>query len=163
MKLREFTGGAEDLFVFRGFTGRLVAKSPEKTAPGPERISYDQYLRFLGLWFSDVLGISLEAFRKQFATQSGRSGGASAAANAGVPAELWGHHGDRKSFESQRRYMKIDPTRLLSVSRAATGLLKGLAPGERIGDESAGVPPEVAEEGLPPAVAGVPDEAFTWL
>jgi hypothetical protein len=54
--LREFTGGSEDLFIFRGFNGRLVAKSPSKTAPGPERITYDQFLRFLCAWFSGVLG-----------------------------------------------------------------------------------------------------------
>jgi hypothetical protein len=130
--------------------------------PGPERITYDQYLRFLGLRFGGFLGILLESLRKQFATQSGRSGGASAESNAGVSAELWGQHGNSKSFELQRRYMKSDLTRLLSVSRAAMGLFKDPAPGERIVGESAGVPPGMAEEGLPPAVAGVPDVAFTW-
>ena len=64
LKLRRFTGGSADLHVFRGFNGRLVAKSSQKTVPGQERITYDQYLRFLGLWFSGVPGISLEAFRK---------------------------------------------------------------------------------------------------
>ncbi len=90
LQLRILTGKSEDLHVFRGFNGWLVAKSPEKTVPGPDRITDDQYLRFLGLWLSGVWGISLDAFRKQFATKSGRSGGASAASNAGVPAELWG-------------------------------------------------------------------------
>ncbi len=104
----------------------------------------------------------MDAFRKLFATQSGRSGGASAASNAGVPSELWGQHGDWKSFESQRRYKKSDPARLLSVLRAAMVLPKDLAPGARIVAESAGVPPGTAEEGIPPAVAGVPDGAFTW-
>ena len=92
-QLRAFTGGSEDLFVFRGFNGRVVAKNPGSTAPGPEKISYDQMLRFMSLWFSGVLGTSVALFRKQFATQSGRSGSASAAANAGVSAELWGQHG----------------------------------------------------------------------
>jgi hypothetical protein len=36
--------------------------------------------------------------------------------------------------------MKSDPTRLLSVSRAAMGTFKDPAPGERIVGESAGVP-----------------------
>ncbi len=58
--------------------------------------------------------------------------------------------------------MKSDPARLLAVSRAAMDLPKDLAPGERIVGESAGVPPGMAEEGLPPAVAGDPDGAFTW-
>ena len=56
-------------------------------------------------------------FIKQFATQSGRSGSASAAANAGVPAELWGHHGDWHSLAPQKVYMKSDKEFLLSVSR----------------------------------------------
>jgi hypothetical protein len=58
--------------------------------------------------------------------------------------------------------MKSDPTRLLSVSRADMGFSKEPAPGERIVGKSAGVPPGMAEEGLPPAVAGVPNGAFTW-
>ena len=93
-ELEIHTGGSEELYVFRGFNGKLVAKSPRTTAPGPSKITYDQYLRFLSLWFSGVMKITVQDFRKQFATQSGRSGGASAASNAGVPAELWGQHGD---------------------------------------------------------------------
>jgi integrase len=93
-RLRVYTGGAEELHVFRGFNGRLVNKSPGSTAPGQDKITYDQLLRYLSLWFSSVLGVSVEAFRKQFATQSGRSGGASAAANSDVSKELWGQHED---------------------------------------------------------------------
>ncbi len=68
LHLRAYTGGAEDLYVFRGFNGRLVAKNPGRTAPGPEKISYDQMLWFMSLWFSGVLGISLAMFKKQWAT-----------------------------------------------------------------------------------------------
>jgi len=93
-RFRIYTGGAEELYVFRGFNGRLVNKIPGSTAPEPTKITYDQLLRFLSLWFSSVLGVSAEAFRKQLATQSGRSGGASSAANFYVPKELWGQHGD---------------------------------------------------------------------
>ncbi len=93
-ELESFTGGAESLPVFRGFNGRLAAKSPRLIAPGPKKTTYDQLLRFLRLWFSGVMGVTVAAFRKKFATQSGRSGGASAASNAGVPVEMWGHHGD---------------------------------------------------------------------
>ncbi len=89
-ELKTYTGGSEGLPVFRGFNGRLVAKSPRSTTPGPKRIMYDQFLSFMSLWFSGVMGVPVAAFRKQFATQSGRSGGASAASNAGVSAELWG-------------------------------------------------------------------------
>ena len=67
LALREHTGGSEDLFVFRGFVGRLVAKTPGRTAPGPGRIKYDQILHYSCLWFSGVMGVSVAAFRKQFA------------------------------------------------------------------------------------------------
>ncbi len=40
-----YTGGSEDLSIFRGFNGRLVARSPRMNAPGPKKITYDQYLR----------------------------------------------------------------------------------------------------------------------
>jgi hypothetical protein len=161
-ELRIFTGGSEDLFIFRGFNGRLVAKRPGSTAPGPDKITYDQFFRYLGQWFSGVMGVSTAVFRKQFATQSNRSGGASAALNAGVSDELIGQHGDWKTKAAQRRYMKSDTTRLLSVSRAAMGLSKTPAPDVRIEGESAGVPPAMAEDDLPPDVIGVPPGAFAW-
>jgi hypothetical protein len=82
------------MHVFRGFNGRLEAKSPGRTEPRPLKITYDQFSRYLGLWFSGVLGTSVASFRKQSGTQSGQSGNASAVANAGVPCELWGQHGD---------------------------------------------------------------------
>jgi len=93
-ELKIFTGGSEDLFIFRGFNGRVVLKRPGSTAPGPDKITYDQFFRYLGLWFSGVMGVSVAVFRKQFATQSNRSGGAFAALNAGVSDELIDHHGD---------------------------------------------------------------------
>ena len=61
---RAFTGGSEDLHVFRGFNGHLVAKNPGRTSHGPER----KMLRFMSLWFSGVLRTSVAMFRKQFAT-----------------------------------------------------------------------------------------------
>ncbi len=87
----------EELHVFRGLNGRLVAQSPGRTEPGPLKITYDQFLRYLSLWFSGVLGTSVANFRKQFATQSGRSGSVSVVANAGVTCELWGQHEDWRS------------------------------------------------------------------
>ncbi len=122
-------------------------------------------------------------FRKQFATQSGRSGSASAASNAGVRAELWGQHGSEISWAAQKAFMKSDKASLLSVSAAAMILPAGSEPAGRIGVESAGVPPgagirvkeDVRTEGesagapplsagedLPPEVIGVPSGAFTW-
>jgi len=93
-ELHIYTSGLEDLHIFRGFNGRLVAKSPRTMAPEPKKISYDKFLRFMRLWFSGVIGVSVATLRKQFATQSGRSGGVSSVSNGGVPAELWGHHRD---------------------------------------------------------------------
>jgi hypothetical protein len=161
-ELQIYTGGSEDLHIFRGFNGRLVAKSPRTTAPGPKKITYDQFLRFMSLWFSGVMGVSVAAFRKQFATQSGRSGGASAASNGGVSAELWGQHGDWKTLDAQKRYMKCDKTRLLSVSWAAMRLPTGLAPDVRTECGSAVDPPLVAGDDAPPDVVGVPKGAFSW-
>ncbi len=51
-ELQIYTGGSEDLYIFLGFNGRLVAKSPRATAPGPKRITYDQFLRFMSLYGS---------------------------------------------------------------------------------------------------------------
>ena len=158
-----YTGESEDIYIFRGFNGRLVAKSPRTTAPGPKKITYDQFLRFMSLWFSGVMGVSVAAFRKQFATQSGRSEGASAASNGGVPAELWGQHGDWKTLlDAQKRYMKSDKTRLLSVSRAAMRLLTGMAPDVRTDCGSAVDPPLMAGDDAPPHVVGVPKGVFSW-
>ena len=161
-ELRILTGGSEDLLIFRWFNGRLVAKRPDSTTSGPDKITYDQFFRYLGQWLSGVMGVSIAVFRKQFVTQSNRSGGASAALNAGVSDELIGQHGDWKTKAAQRRYMKSDTTRLLSVSRAVMGLSKTPAPDVRIECVSAGVPPALAEDNLPLDVIGVPPGAFAW-
>ncbi len=58
--------------------------------------------------------------------------------------------------------MKRGTPRLLSVSRAAMGLPKTPAPVVRIEEESAGVPPVMAEDDLPPDTIGVPPGAFVW-
>jgi hypothetical protein len=161
-ELEIYTGGSEDLFIFRGFNGRLVAKSPRMTALGPKKITYDQLLRYLSLWFSGVMGVSVDAFRKQYATQSGRSGGASSASNAGVPLEDWGQHGGWKTLEAQKRYMKSDPKRLLAVSRAAMHLPMGMAPDVRTECGSVVAPTLMAGDEEPPEVVGVPKGAFAW-
>ncbi len=106
-------------------------------------------------------GLSVETFRKQFATQSGRSGGASAAANAIISTELWGQHGDFKTIDAQMRCMNTHPTRMLSVSWAAMGLLECPAPDEGIGGSGSN-PPGAGEDILLPDVIGVPNGAFVW-
>ena len=72
----------------------------------------------MSLWFGEVLGISTQEFQAQYGSQSGRSGGASAASNADIDLELWGLHGDWASFNSQKCYMKKDIKAILSVSMA---------------------------------------------
>ncbi len=89
-----------------------------KTVPFYVPIKYAQYVRYLFLWFGEVLGISTQEFKAQYGSQSGRSGGASAASNADIDLELWGQHGDWASFNSQKRCMKNDVKSLLSVSMA---------------------------------------------
>jgi hypothetical protein len=89
-EIQKLVESGQESFVFIGFNGHLVAKSLGKTQPYVEQIKYDQFLRYLLLRFSGVLGISPKDFRKQFGTHSGRSGGASAASNAGDDIELWG-------------------------------------------------------------------------
>jgi hypothetical protein len=48
-QLRTYTGASEELHVFRGFNGRLVAKIPGRTELGPLKITYDHLGRYLGL------------------------------------------------------------------------------------------------------------------
>ena len=131
-EMRVYTGGLNDMFFFLEFNGRLVAKSSRTIAPWPKRIAYDQYLRFLSIWFNGFIGISVGVFRKQFSTQSVRSGFAPAASNTGVPAELWRQHGDRKSLTAQARNVKCDTAQLFSLSRAVMHLPTGLAPDVRM-------------------------------
>ena len=70
-ELQKLAESDQESFVFRGFNGRLVAESPGKTQPYVEQIKYEQFLRYLSLWFSGILGISSKDFRKKFGTQSG--------------------------------------------------------------------------------------------
>jgi hypothetical protein len=169
-ELQKLVESDQDSFVFRGFNGRLVAKSPGKTTPYVERIKYDQFLRYLSLWFSGVLGISSKDFRKQFGTQSGRSGGASAASNAGVDVELWGQHGSWNSWAAQKCYMEKDRASLLSVTRSIMGFGNANAICAPEPDTSTDIRLESGDiveitEGDDDVVAeveGVPVGAFRW-
>ena len=58
--------------------------------------------------------------------------------------------------------MKTETPRMLSVSRVAMGPPRTPAPDVRIEFESAGAPPEMAEDERPPVVVGVPTGAFAW-
>ena len=121
------TGGDGDAFIFRGFDGRYVITSPEKTVPGPTFISYAQFSKYLALWFGASLGLSPKEFSTICGSQSGRSGVASATSNARVSMELWGQHGDWKSVKSQKNYLHEagpggDPLRLPGFYDTSPGI-----------------------------------------
>ena len=65
-------------------------------------------------------------------------------------------------MDAQKRYMKSDKTRLLSVSRAAMRLPTGLAPDVRTECGSVVDPPLMAGDDAPPNVVGVLKGAFSW-
>jgi len=85
-------GEKEDACVFKGFNGRLVKKRPERIFSGNECITYTHFSTFLALWFGGVMMISPMKFHSLYGSQSGRSGAALAASNAGIPLEIWGQH-----------------------------------------------------------------------
>jgi len=70
-------GGDGDAFIFRGFNGRYVITSPEKTVLGPTFISYAQFSKYLALWFGASLGLSPKDFSTIYGSQSSRSGAGS--------------------------------------------------------------------------------------
>ena len=172
------TRGDGDDFIFIGFNGRSVITSPERTAPGPNFISYAQFSKYLALWFGASLGLSPKQFSTVYGSQSGRNGAASAASNAGVAMELWGQHGAWKSVKSQANYMKRSPDAILSVSRAAMtpvppATFEALAPavaallaapgfGSRTRAPSPPPPAPGSPEERPRCVEGVPPGSFAW-
>ena len=120
------------------------------------KTTYDQFLRYLGLWFGGVLGTPGAAFRKKFASKSGRSGSASAVANIGVPCELWGQHGDWHLKKAHMVYIKSDVDSLLCVPRAAMSLPMGSKPAGRGKRAPAGARRSPPVTALVPPVADDP-------
>ena len=144
-----------------------MAKNPGKTTPMVMAIKYARYMRYLSLWFGGILGLAPEEFKDQYGSQSGRIGFASTTFNAGIPVELWGHHGDWASFKSQKMCMKRDVESLLSVSKAAmsapTTLYKALELTFDIrDDESTSTTFDVLDDSIL-IVEGVPTNTFRWL
>jgi hypothetical protein len=84
---------------------RLVQKSWNKTQPSKTLITYNQFARYLDLWFGGMMGTSPDEFRKLFATSSGSSGAALVATDAGMSFELWGQDGVWASCEVQKVYI----------------------------------------------------------
>ena len=116
-RLCTWTRSSSSDLLFQGFDGSLVRRFPERSTPIGSAIAYPQFRRYLSQWFAPVLGLSPGAFLKEFGSQSGRSGGASAAANAGVPWERWGQHGSWQSVSAQRAYMQLSDENILGVSQ----------------------------------------------
>eukprot|EP00873_Tetraselmis_striata_P034581 jgi/Tetstr1/454845/TSEL_000323.t1 len=106
--------------VFTGFSGTVLRHKGELgVVPFSSPIEYPTFRRYLARWLSPLLtpAITEAAFLTRFGTQSSRSGGASAAANADTPFATWGQHGGWKSTSAQLR-MGLDGEHVLSVSRA---------------------------------------------
>ncbi len=98
----------------------------------------------------------------KYGSHSGRIGGASAAANAGVPMERWGQHGSWRSVSAQRSYMELSEEHILSVSRVI--MANPLVPDVR-DDSDQGVgdlmQPAGDDDG-DPMVEGTPSGLFRW-
>ncbi len=65
-------------------------------------------------------------------------------------------------MDAQKRYMKSNKTKLMSMSRVAMSLPTGLAPDVRTEGGSVVAPPLVAGDDASPDVVGVPKGAFSW-
>eukprot|EP00873_Tetraselmis_striata_P036021 jgi/Tetstr1/456285/TSEL_043042.t1 len=111
--------------VFPGFSGTVLRHKGELgMVPSSSPIEYPTFRRYLARWLGPLLtpAMTESAFLSRFGTQSSRSGGASAAANADIPFATWGQHGGWKSTSAQLRYMGLDEEHVLSVSRAILSL-----------------------------------------
>ena len=73
-------------------------------------------LRSKKLWLNSV--VNLRFHNSSYGLRSLRSGGASAAANAGISDRLFKRHGHWKSDRAKDGYVKDDIIPLLSVSRS---------------------------------------------
>eukprot|EP00873_Tetraselmis_striata_P029294 jgi/Tetstr1/449558/TSEL_036645.t1 len=111
--------------VFPGFSGTALRHKGELgIVPSSSPIEYPTFRRYLAGWLGPLLthAMTESAFLTRFGTQSSRSGGASAAANADIPFATWDQHGGWKSTSAQLRYMGLDEEHVLSVSRAILSL-----------------------------------------
>ncbi len=70
LKLKELDqNGSDSSPIFCGFNGRLVAKKPHKTSAFDAPIKYAQYVRYLSLWFGEVLVILTQEFNTRYGSQ----------------------------------------------------------------------------------------------
>ena len=118
------SGGPTVGVVFPGFAAALSQRCLTPGVP----ISYRRYRTCLSVDLGPFLELSPAAFLKRFGTQSTRSGGASAAANAGIPFEVWGQHGGWRSRTAQLVYMACDVPTTLSTTLA---IMPSITEGDR--------------------------------
>jgi hypothetical protein len=82
-----------------------------------QAIKYEQYMRYLSLWFGGIRALTPEELKHQYGrSQSSRIGSPSAASNVNTPVELWGQHGDWASFKIKKTNVKKYVKYILSVS-----------------------------------------------
>ena len=99
-----------DEFIFRAIS---KGKYHKKSRNSPKRLSYTRVRETL-----------LEALKKtgvntkEYGTHSLRSGGATAAANAGIPDRLFKRHGRWRSESAKDGYVKDNTEQLLRVSKS---------------------------------------------
>eukprot|EP00873_Tetraselmis_striata_P038334 jgi/Tetstr1/458598/TSEL_045001.t1 len=118
--------GTPTLLVFPGFSGTILRHKGELgIVPSSSPIEYPAFRRYLVRWLGPLLTLAMPeaAFLARYGTQSSRSGGASAAANADIPLfATWGQHSGWKSTSTQLRYKGLDEIHILSVLRAVMTL-----------------------------------------
>ena len=102
--------GTCELFIFRGIS---TSKNGKRLRKANKSISYTRVRELL---LEELKRVGVD--QKAFGTHSLRSGGASAAANAGVPDRLFKRHGRWASEGAKDGYVKDNVERLLSVSRS---------------------------------------------
>ena len=100
------------LSKLRLFRGIVVTKSGEHLRSQGSL----SYTRLRELFLSKLSELGFDP--KQFGLHSLRSGGASAAANAGVPDRLFKRHGRCRSESAKDGYVKDSMTALMSVSES---------------------------------------------
>ncbi len=101
---------SSDVFIFRAISH---TKKGERLRPKNQPISYTRVRELL---LAALKAVGIESHR--FGTHSLRAGGATEAANAGVPDRLFKRHGRWVSETAKDGYIKDDMSRLLTVTQS---------------------------------------------
>jgi len=111
LELTKLTDESSEEFIFRAAT--VTKSNPIGKLRKGNSLSYTRMREIL---LEELEGIGLD--KKNFGLHSLRSGGATAAANNGVPDRLFKRHGRWKSESAKDGYIQDDISSLLSVSRS---------------------------------------------